>query len=227
MTPKSLKFQSGYTIVEMLAAFSILVFLVTAMGALLFSSFQVIKMLDYKKADALRDGLIALDQAAQEIQKSPVYSGMAFQGEADRLSFPVFFSNEAGFPKQVPFKLGQVQEYNLRGRGQFKKVSYYFDSAQKAWMRQVGNSDPKIFIEHVKSVSFAYAMQSSAAGEWIWKPQTPETGAAQQIGAVSIQIQLEPDYANPGAASIKKTFLLARISPLGAISFNEGIHVEK
>jgi len=166
---KSGRREAGFTLVEMLMSTVLAMIIAGGMASFLFSSFHVIQVLGSRNANVQTDLIYGLEKLSKEIQESPVYPQVPFVGSAEEVSFPAMFSDQNKTPLLAEFRLGQVQEVKAGSQFEFKKIRYFFDSSRKALMRQSGESEPELFLEHVGAAQFFYSIHPAGESGGSWR----------------------------------------------------------
>ena len=207
----------AFTLIELLTAMSIAVVLLAALAALVAGAFRVVKVLDARKKALLENSLIAVEKMGRELQQSPVYPPIAFEGEKEKISFPMLFAASEGGAINAEFRLGQVQEVKLGQGFAYKKVSYYLDHSRKALVRQVESDLPQEVLSPVEGLEFLYAIASIGSPQWTWESKTPGSGSPNRIGAVGVRVKFDNAAFHYSIPGIEKTFYLVRRHPLHAM----------
>jgi len=208
----------GFTLIEVLTAMAIAMIAVAALAALLMGAGRVIRFLDSRNEAQWIDALIAIERMKKELQESPVYPAVAFEGKSNRVSFPKLkktASNGEVFGKE--FILGQVQQMTLGGAFKYEKAEYVFDKSKGALVRKEEGGADDAVISGLEDCQFFYAVGSLEDGSKKWESQTPPQGAAARLYGMEIRMKLKQEAGIPPPPAIRKTFIFYREHPLNAI----------
>ena len=217
--------RKGFTLIEVLLAMVIATIAVAGMGALLMGAGRVMNTLDSKSPQVMLDTLIAVERMKKELQESPVYPAIAFEGKKDKVAFPKLTVASAEQALNNRFVLGQIQQVS-GGAARFTRVEYRFDKGKEALLRRQEGLEEKAVLEGLADCRFSYAIGSTGDDPKIWADETPFSGNSSEghspprIFAMEIQLQLK---SNPGypAPFLRKTFLFYRQHPSNASSVDE------
>ena len=196
-------------------AISALIF--TAIGALLLASSQVTELLEARRGAVLENAVIALEKIKRDIQDSPVYPDLPFEGESGRVSFPKFVPLSGGLDLGGDFKLGQVRTVRLGQGFDLRNIEYIFDKSRKALVRKEGEREPAVLVEHLQDARFSYAIASLPDLVSSWTDRTPKAGATAWIEALSIRLTFDPAFSRYTIPGVEKTFVLIRQHPTNSL----------
>lgn len=207
----------GFTLIELLTSMVIAALIFAAIGALLLAASQVTGLLEARRGAVLENAVIAIEKIKRDIQDSPVYPDIPFEGSADKLSFPkwVHFSGDLGLG--ADFKLGQVRTVTLGQGYDFRKIEYLFDKSRGALVRKEGEGEGKILVEHLRDARFSYALASLPSLTASWSDKTPKAGDPTWIEALSIRLTFDPQFSRYTIPGVEKTFVLIRQHPKNSL----------
>ncbi len=207
--------QKGFTLVEMLASLVITAILIGAASSILMGASQVFKMLDARNKAGLENAVIALEKMSDEIRSSRVVPESAFEGQSQRVAFPVLGELTDDDKTLKDFRLGQVQTVGQEGSFAARRVEYTFDGDRKLLLKRTGEGEPKEILRGLAGVEFSYAVSDSESGAWRWSSETPK-GEEARLGAVTIRLLFDPLFTQVSIPGIQKTFPVVRRHPLNA-----------
>ncbi|MBI4432254.1 MAG: hypothetical protein HY592_02075 [Candidatus Omnitrophica bacterium] len=206
----------GFTLIELLLSLTIAVMVFAAIGGLLMASSQVAGLLDSRKDAYLENAMIALEKMKREVQESPVYPDVAFEGTSDKLVFPQFTRLSDSLNINTDIQLGRVETVTLGSGYAFQKISYFYDAGKKALMRQAGSGEAAVLIDHLSDVRFSYALASTPSLRTVWAAETPASGTSFWLTGISIKLLFDPAYSRYTIPGVQKVFIVARQHPTGS-----------
>lgn len=211
-----MKRDNGFTLIEMLTVLVLSVVIAGVLGSLLVSSGRIVKFLDVRKKAQLENWLIACEKMKREIQSSPVYPDVAFEGTKHALVFPQVLreGNTLEQALTAEFRIGQVQQATTGIGFQVKPVRYFFDSGKI--LRRVAEAEPEVLMDHVQDAEFEYAVGNWADDKWRWTSETPSQGSTEFLRAVSIRLTFEKEQYGYTIPTVERTFLVWRRHPVCA-----------
>lgn len=214
--------RGGFTLIELMTSAMIAVVLLLAVGSATARGLDAVAVLDPSNNAPVADALISMEKFSKEIQTSPVYPDVAFEGKRDRVSFPRIVPISGGEKTLSNFQLGQVQTGSIGGgkpaAAVCEKVEFFYDPLKKAVMRQEGKQTPEVFITGVKEADFGYAFLNEEGG-LAWEENTPEAGSDAVLAAMNVRLEL--DGKRGSARLVERVIPLIRLHPVNALKYQK------